>query len=96
MSVFAARAFLAIFILLLAAQTQAQQFRAFDPERIFMLGDAAYRLALGRGATMAEQTRAGTFLRDFAAPVGGANAKRGAWSAFCQALFARAEFRYLD
>lgn len=63
-----------------------------DPRRI----GAAYRLALARGPTAAEQDRAVTFLREFAARRGGTDPARGAWLAFCQALLASAEFRYLD
>ncbi len=55
--------------------------------------DRAYRIALARPPTSGERDRALVFLRDFAANPGGADA---AWSAFCQALLAGAEFRYLD
>jgi hypothetical protein len=54
--------------------------------------DRAYRLALARPPTAAETERALAFLRTFAARTGA----RAAWPAFCQALFASAEFRYLD
>jgi Protein of unknown function (DUF1549)/Protein of unknown function (DUF1553)/Planctomycete cytochrome C/EF hand len=51
-----------------------------------------YRLAFARPPTAGERERALAFLRAFA--------KRGGagdpWPAFCQALFASAEFRYLD
>lgn len=65
---------------------------ADDARRI----DRAYRLALARGPTAAERGRALAFLRDFAARTKGADPTRAAWSAFCQALLAGAEFRYLD
>ena len=58
--------------------------------------DRAYRLALARAPTAAERERALAFLRDFAALGGAKDAARGAWVMFCQALFAGAEFRYLD
>jgi hypothetical protein len=54
--------------------------------------DRAYRLALGRPPAAAESERALAFLRTF----GAHTQAREAWSAFCQALFAAAEFRYLD
>ncbi|WP_406694256.1 DUF1549 domain-containing protein [Singulisphaera sp. Ch08] len=62
--------------------------------------DQAYRLTFTRPPTLAERDRVVAFLRDFAA-LALANARevdpaREAWSAFCQALFANAEFRYLD
>ncbi|MDB5349960.1 MAG: Protein of unknown function (DUF1553)/Protein of unknown function (DUF1549)/Planctomycete [Planctomycetota bacterium] len=58
--------------------------------------DLAYRLALARPATAGEKDRGLAFLRDFAARAKGADPAREAWSACCQALFAGAEFRYLD
>jgi hypothetical protein len=58
--------------------------------------DRAYRLALTRPPRDAERDRALAFLRDFGARAGGTDPMRAAWSAFCQALFASAEFRYLD
>jgi hypothetical protein len=54
--------------------------------------ERAYRLALARRPTAAERDRAFAFLRAFASRAGA----REAWTAFCQALFATAEFRYLD
>jgi hypothetical protein len=53
--------------------------------------ERAYRLALARPPTVGEQDRALAFLRDF---VG--DSVRDPWPVFCQALFASAEFRYLD
>ena len=58
--------------------------------------DRAYRLALARAPTVKERDRALAFLRDFAARATEADASRAAWSAFCQALLAGAEFQYLD
>jgi hypothetical protein len=58
--------------------------------------DRAYRIALARGPTASERERVLVFLREFAARVGGTDPARGAWSAFCQALLAGAEFRYRD
>jgi hypothetical protein len=58
--------------------------------------ERAYRLALARMPTAAEGDRALAFLRDFAPRAGGTDPARGAWWAFCQALLAGAEFRYLD
>lgn len=58
--------------------------------------DRAYRLALARPPTAAERERALAFIRAFAARTGVRDRAREAWSAFRQALFAAAEFRYLD
>lgn len=58
--------------------------------------ERAYRLALARPPTVAERQRGLAFIRDFAARAGGTDPARAAWSALCQALFASAEFRYLD
>ena len=57
--------------------------------------DLAYRLALARSPTAGERDRALAFLRDFAKRAGGTDPARWAWPAFCQALFASGEFRYL-
>ncbi len=57
--------------------------------------DRAYRLVLARPPSASERDRALAFLRDFAIRAGGADPRRAAWSALCQALFASAEFRYL-
>jgi cytochrome c553 len=56
----------------------------------------AYRLAFARPPTGGERDRALAFLRDFAARAGTQDRAGKAWPAFCQALFAGAEFRYLD
>jgi hypothetical protein len=56
----------------------------------------AYRIALARSPTALQRDRAIAFLREFATRRGGADPERGAWSAFCQALLASAEFRYRD
>ncbi|HZW32865.1 MAG TPA: DUF1553 domain-containing protein, partial [Isosphaeraceae bacterium] len=58
--------------------------------------DQAYRLALARSPTAGERGRALAFLREFATRSEAPDPGRGAWSAFCQALLAGAEFRYLD
>ncbi len=58
--------------------------------------DRAYRIALGRRPTGTERERVLVFLHEFAARVGGTDPKQRAWSAFCQALLASAEFRYRD
>src|SRR5262249_9195252 len=72
------------------AEALAERLRAVagdDSRRV----ERAFRLVVARLPTAAERDRALTFLRDFA---GRASAPE-AWSAFCQALFASAEFRYL-
>jgi hypothetical protein len=76
------------------AEALAERVRAVegaDGQRV----DRAYRLALARPPTAGERDRALAFLRDFPARAGGPDPARAAWSAFCQALFASAEFRYL-
>jgi hypothetical protein len=68
-----------------------------DSKRI----DVAYQLALGRPATPAEVERAQHYLLDETRgllPVKSGDqikATELAWTTFCQALFACAEFRYL-
>ena len=77
------------------AETLAERVRAAewdDSRRI----DLAYRLALARPPTPGERDRALAFLRDFAASKKADDPARDAWPLFCQALFASAEFRYLD
>jgi len=56
---------------------------------------ALYRRLLAREPTPAEQEQALTFLDEFNGR-GDSDDAREAWSAFCQALLASAEFRYLD
>ena len=62
----------------------------------------AYHLALGRPSTEAERKRADQFLLTEAKaiiPLKGGKANEAAelaWSTFCQALFASAEFRYVN
>jgi hypothetical protein len=58
--------------------------------------DRAYRLAFARPPTAAERDRALAFLRTFTARSAAPGPSREAWAAFCQALFAAAEFRYLE
>jgi hypothetical protein len=72
------------------AEAMAERLRGVegDAGRI----DLAYRLALARPPTAEERDRVQTFLGDFAAR----RSASEAWPAFCQALFAGAEFRYLD
>jgi hypothetical protein len=58
--------------------------------------NAAYLRFLSRKPTAAEVPRARDFLARFPDPKAGGNRERAAWTAFCQALYASAEFRYLD
>jgi Protein of unknown function (DUF1553)/Protein of unknown function (DUF1549)/Planctomycete cytochrome C/EF hand len=77
------------------AEALAERLRAVaddDPRRV----DRAYRLTFARPPTDAERERALAFLREFAARTTAPDPTREALSAFCQALFAAAEFRYLD
>ena len=58
--------------------------------------ERAYRIALSRAPSAIERERASAFLREFSARVEGHDPTRAAWAAFCQALLAGTEFRYLD
>jgi hypothetical protein len=53
--------------------------------------DLAYRNALGRSSTSIERQRAARFIAGYEA-----KDKTAGWAAFCQALLACAEFRYLN
>jgi Protein of unknown function (DUF1553) len=77
------------------ADAFANRVRAMEREDVPGI-DRAYRIALARRPTPVEQERALIFLREFAARAGGIDPARDAWSAFCQALLAGAEFRYRD
>jgi hypothetical protein len=77
------------------AESLAERVRAAEGDDARGI-DRAYRLAFARPPTATEKDRALAFLRDFPARPGAADRGREAWSAFCQALFAAAEFRYLD
>jgi cytochrome c553 len=57
---------------------------------------AAYLRFLSRNPTAGETERARDFLARFPASKEGGDPKRSAWTAFCQALYASAEFRYID
>ncbi len=77
------------------AEAAADRLRASgqnDDSRI----KAAYLRFLARNPTTAETARAHDFLSRFPAPQGGGDQERAAWTALCQALYASAEFRYLD
>ena len=77
------------------AEALADRVRAIEGDEAHRV-DRAYRIALARRPTVVERDRALAFLREFAARAGGTDPARGAWSAFCQALLAGAEFRYRD
>jgi hypothetical protein len=60
----------------------------------------AYRLAVGRPATAKEIERAKNYIADYEAALrversAPADARAAAWTSFCQALLASAEFRYI-
>jgi hypothetical protein len=76
------------------AETLAEQVRVVKGDDAHKI-DRAYRLTLARPPTAGERDRALAFLRDFAAHSAGPDPSHAAWSAFCHALFASAEFRYL-
>ncbi len=57
---------------------------------------AAYLRFLAREPTPAERTRAAEFLNTFHDGGDTSDRLKSAWTAFCQALFGSAEFRYLD
>lgn len=67
-----------------------------DAERITM----AYRLCLSRAASATEIARATSYLAEYEAagePGGAAaNLRLAAWTSFCQAVLASAEFRYIQ
>jgi cytochrome c553 len=63
-----------------------------DDERI----RAAYVRFLSRNPSAAETARARDFLAKFPPPKDRGDHQLAAWTAFCQALYASAEFRYLD
>ncbi len=65
-----------------------------DPGR----ADLAYRLALSRPATEAERRRAVDFVQKTQGEISGRDkgGPAAAWAGFCQALFASAEFRYVE
>jgi hypothetical protein len=77
------------------AEALADRVRASEGEEARRV-DRAYRIALARGPTPVERDRVLAFLQKFATRAGGREPARGAWVAFCQALFADAEFRYRD
>ena len=56
----------------------------------------AYRLVLGRQANDLEHSRAVAFISSFARDERSAHASHDALAAFCQALYASAEFRYVN
>jgi hypothetical protein len=56
----------------------------------------AYLRFLSRNPTATETARAREFLARFPASKDGGDPKGAAWTAFCQALYASAEFRYVD
>jgi len=60
--------------------------------------ELAYRLALGRQANSSEHSRAIAFIRSFARDdrAGPSSSLHDGLAAFCQALFASAEFRYVN
>jgi hypothetical protein len=56
-----------------------------------------YRRALGRDPIASEEDCAHSFLSDYRRQRGGsAEAEKDAWTALCQALFASAEFRFIE
>lgn len=58
--------------------------------------ERAYQLTLGRGPTPAELARAASLIESFQGDADDDLGRRDAWAAFCQALFASAEFRFLE
>jgi hypothetical protein len=56
----------------------------------------AYELVFSRDATSTEQQQTARFLREFRSESSDIHTIHKSWSAFCQALFASGEFRYLD
>jgi hypothetical protein len=62
--------------------------------------DWLYRRSLGRPPSSAESQAAISFIDDYAASLDSnipiQQRRLGAWASFCQAVFASAEFRFLD
>jgi hypothetical protein len=56
----------------------------------------AYQLAFARPATDAERTRSLNYIAQMTQSSRDKNAAQAAWGSFCQAIFASAEFRYLE
>jgi hypothetical protein len=77
------------------AEAMAVRIRATEGDEARRV-DRAYRLAFARSPTVKDRDRALAFLREFAARAEVPDPASAAWSAFCQALLAGAEFRYLD
>ena len=77
------------------AEALAERLRAVDGGDVRRI-ERAYRLAFTRSPTDEEREDSLAFLRDFSMRTSASEPVRQAWPAFCQALFASAEFRYLD
>ncbi|MFI5380775.1 MAG: PSD1 and planctomycete cytochrome C domain-containing protein [Tepidisphaerales bacterium] len=85
-------------------QSQALASRLLDDSRLSdsLRVEMAYRLALNRGPTSSERFHAASFIDAFYRSSAASNAagndrlRASAWAAFCQTLFASAEFRYLN
>ncbi len=58
--------------------------------------EQAFLLAYGRPPTSAERAATEAFVKDFSAATNSRSVNRATLSAFCQSLFASAEFRYID
>jgi hypothetical protein len=76
------------------AEALAQRVCAAEEDEVRRV-ERAYKLALARRPSAGERDRAVAFLRAFAKR-GSTDTARNPWPAFSQALFASAEFRYLD
>jgi hypothetical protein len=76
------------------AEAMAERVCAAEKDEALRV-ERAYKLAFARPPTAGERDRALAFLREFVAR-GTADTAHNPWPAFCQALFASAEFRYLD
>ena len=57
--------------------------------------ELAYQIALGRNPILAESARAKKFIDQFRKKMQEDNPNKVAWAAFCQSIFASAEFRYV-
>ena len=73
----------------------AERLRALDVDDDQKV-DRAYLMFFGRSPSTVERGQARTFLNEFAGKTTKGDSSKESWSAFCQALFAAAEFRYLD
>ena len=77
------------------AHEAADRLRALDGDENQKI-ERAYVTYFARTPTASERERARAFLNEFAGKTNKGDSAREAWAALCQALYAAAEFRYID